>query len=290
MEAFGIGAGVETTRRSARWDRLRGRLPRILILGTVAILALIGLREVVSPEAPPPPAPAPDINVDQAAEDFAQRFAREYLTIDPLRPDARERALASLVPEGLDTDAGVSAGSSAQTVTWTQVAQNQRAAAGGRVIVVAAHIEEREETVYLAVPVLRRDDGSLQMSSYPSFVGPPVVETEADLPDRAEVEDAAVIAMTRRVVENYLARDERLLAADLARKAVISLPPEEMRLVALEEVVWTSGTAKNSEGVLVTVEARDEADTSWTLTYELGVERDAGRPVVSFVETVPTQT
>lgn len=283
------GGGAETTRRSARLEQLKARLPRYLLIGFLAITSLVGLREIVLPEPTPPVPPAPDVSVDQAAEDYAQRFARAYLSFDAARPEARERALYPLVPSELDVDAGFAAQRGSQTIEWTQVAQNQRAAAGGRVIVVTAAIAESAVLVHLAVPISRLGDGSLQLGGYPSLVGPPAIETEAALPDREEVENADVVATARRVVENYLAGDERLLKADLADDAAVSLPPRTYELTGLSDVVWTDGP-RNSEGLLITVEARDEVDSSYRLTYELGIEREAGRPVVSFVETVPTDS
>lgn len=282
--------GFAPHRRSARLERAKGLAPRYLFACFIAVTSLVGLREIVFPEPTPPPPPAPDVAVDQAAEDLAQRFARAYLTYDAARPERRERQLAALLPAELDDDGGFVAERGSQAVAWTQITQNQRAAAGGRVIVVAGAIAGTDELVHLAVPIRRLGDGALQIGGYPSLVGPPAVEIEARLPERVEVEDAAVVATARRVVENYLAGDERLLKADLAADAAVSLPARSYDLTGLVEVLWTGAGPRDSEGVLVTVDAEGEAGESYRLTYELGIEREAGRPVVSFVETVPTIT
>lgn len=279
-------ARLSLERRSARLERVRARLPRIAFVSFLGVTSLVGLREIVLPEGPPAaPAPAA-IEIDNAAEQFGQRFARAYLSFDPARPERRERALAELAPAELDVGAGSMPARGRQTVSWTEVAQNQRAAGGSRVIVVAAAVGGR--VTYLAVPVRRLGDGRLQLGGYPAIVGPPLVATDADLPEREEVADSQVVAAARRAVENYLAGELRLLKADLAPGVAVSLPPKRYRLTALRDMVWTDGT-RDPEGVLVTVDARDSAGSTYVLTYELGIDRRGGRPVVTFIETAPTE-
>ena len=75
--------------------------------------------------------------VDNAAQDFAQRFARAYLTYDAARPGRRERMLRPLVPEDFDPGAGVTPRGH-QEVLWTPDPSNLEAIAGCRLVVVAA--------------------------------------------------------------------------------------------------------------------------------------------------------
>ncbi|MQA76584.1 MAG: hypothetical protein GEU88_20060, partial [Solirubrobacterales bacterium] len=150
-----IAEHVQLVRRSARWDRMRARAPRLLFVGATVILSLLGARELVAPAATSPAA-AVGASVDHRAEDLAQRFARAYLSFDPAQPGARERRLRGLVPDDLELDAGLVA-REPQRVLWTQVAQNQEAIAGGRVIVAAAGVSTQTDPVYLAVPVFRDD-------------------------------------------------------------------------------------------------------------------------------------
>lgn len=273
---------VETVRRSARTERLRARAPRYLFASTAVVLSLLGVRELVSASEATRPT-SPSTSVDHASEDFAQRFARAYLTYDGTRPGTRERALRALVPDELALDAGLVPRGS-QRVLWTQISQNQEAIAGGRVIVVSAGVTTQPGPLYLAVPVYRHGDGEVGLAGYPSLVGPPAV-SRAPVAERDEVDEPEIAAVARRVVANYVSGEAQNLAADLAPGAEDSLPTIELRLRSLEELVWAAGVG--SSAVLATAVVRDPSGTTWTLTYELGIEQSGGRTYVTFIETVP---
>jgi Conjugative transposon protein TcpC len=271
-------------RRSARVERLRARAPRYLLWAFLALTSAVGVREIVSPPEPAAPAARP-AEVDHAAESYAVEFARAYLAFDARRPQERERRLRGLVPDELAPDAGFLPRSGSRHVMWAEVAHVRESAAGGRIVVVAAQTDAEPSPVYLAVPVTRKSNGDLVLTAYPALVGPPAV-ARGELPDREEVDDREVAAVARRVVTNYLAGEPANLAADLLPQAEVSLPPAPLRVRGAAEIAWADGS--ESEAVLVTVEAADEAGASYTLTYELGIERRRGRPYVSFIETVPT--
>lgn len=222
--------------------------------------------------------------VDNASHDFAQRFARAYLTYDSERPGLRERLLAPLVPGDFDAEAGALAANGSQEVLWTQIASNQEAIAGGRVVVVAVGVSTQDEPLYLSVPV-DRVDGAIGLTAYPGLVGPPIV-SRAALLERTELEDRVVLAVVRRAIANYLADELQNLNADLAADAVVSPPTRPLELRSVDDVQWAAG--EGSSAVLVTVTAADERRALWTLTYEIGVAEERGRSVVTFVETVPT--
>ncbi|MQA74688.1 MAG: hypothetical protein GEU88_10175 [Solirubrobacterales bacterium] len=278
-----FGERVQLVRRSARWERVRSRGPHYLFLAATVVVSLVGARELISPDGSAAPSSRLG-GVDHASEDFAQRFARAYLSHDAARPAARERALRGLVPDDLSLDAGLIPRGS-QQVLWTEVAQNQEAIAGGRVIVIATGVSTQPEPFYLGVPVYRAADGAVGLADYPSLVGPPAI-SRAEFAEPDEVEEAPIVAVARRVVANYLALERQNLAADLAPEAEVSLPTRELGLRSVEDVVWADGVG--SSAVLVTVVARDAERLTWTLTYELGITQRAGRPYVTFVETVPT--
>jgi hypothetical protein len=285
MEAGALAKRVFLERRSARWERVRGRLPRALFVAVVSVTCVIGVREIFWPKQAPPAPPAPDVSVDQALEDYAIQFARAYLTYDPAQPEERDRALASLAPAGLE---GGFQPAHAQTVRWATVAQNQEALAGGRIVVVAAKLSIQRSPVYLAVPIERGANGLMRITAYPSLVGPPAIGARAALPQREEVSDPRVVEVTRRVVANYLAGSARNLAADLAPEASVSIPTLRLRLRSVDSVTWADGPS--SGAVVATVEATDGRGGTYTLSYELGVDERDGRVVVTYVETVPTAT
>jgi hypothetical protein len=268
--------------RSVRTQRIRARAPRFLFVCAVAILCVLGLRSIV---APPQTAGTGGgtLVVDNASQDFAQRFARAYLTYDGSQPQLRERALRPLVPEDFDIEVAASSRGS-QRVLWTQVASNQEAIAGGRVVVVAAGVSTQDQPIYLSVPV-SRVDGAIGLTAYPSIVGPPISSRTA-LPERVEVEDRETLVVTRRAIANYLAGARQNLEADLAAGVVVSAPSRPLQLRSVDDVQWAAG--EGSSAVLVTLKAADGDKPLWTLTYEIGVDRERGRVVVTFIETVPT--
>jgi hypothetical protein len=283
----GVGERVVLVRRSARLERLRALSPRYLFVAVLAITSLVGLRELISPEKAPVPSRAPGA-ADYALEDFAQGFARAYLTYDAARPQVRERALRPYLPEELDAGAGLMPPErGSRSVEWVRVAQNQEALAGGRIVVVAAGMGGEPAPTYLAVPVARTSEGAITLTGYPSVVGPPTI-ARSELGAREEVQDREVLAVAERVVRNYLAGERADLEADLALDAAVAIPVQRFEVQSVDDLAWAAGP--DSGAVLATVSARGEAGGLWTLTYELGVDRRRGRVVVSFIETVANAT
>jgi hypothetical protein len=272
-------------RLGARCARWRSRAPRLLATAAVLTLCLLGLRDLVAPRSATRAA-GPVAAVDAPSEEFAVEFARAYLTYDARRPERRERALAPFLPTELDRDAGLTPQGS-QEVLWTEVASNQRALAGGRVITVAAQTTRQPTPLYLAVTV-RHDPGRpVSLVGYPSFVGAPSVEVEPAAVERDPVEDPAVVEVVGRVVRNYVGGEAANLDADLTDDAVVTLPTLALQVASVDQVLWT-GQGPESGAVLASVTATDAAGSSYRLTYELGlVFRD--RPYVDFVQVIPTQ-
>jgi len=285
MEAAAISDRIERARRSSRAERLRARGPRYVFVGAVAVLALVGLRELVVghpvPAAPKPPLGAQDV----AMEGFATEFARAYLTYDGQDLESREDRLASFVPTYLGPDAGFTPAGGSQLVLWAHAAQNQEAIAGGRIVTVAVQTDTHSAPVYLAVPVERQGGKELTLAGYPSFVGPPAAATAVDEPTYEKVVDPALEEMAIRVVTNYLSRSAANLQADLSQDAAVSLPTAPLQLSSASEVVWADGP--NGAAVLVSVEASDEAGGAYSLVYELGVANQGERWYAQWIEVVP---
>ena len=284
-----IGGSVAITRErlDARWARWRSRLPRFALMGAVLILSLVGLRDLI---APPQPVRGGgrEAAPDAAADDFALQFARAYLSYDAAKPERRERTLAAFLPSNFDPDGGFSPAEGSQSVLWAEVASNQPALAGGRVITVAAQTSSQAQPVYLAITV-RHDAGRpLELVDYPSFVGAPSVVREPRTVERGSVEGPAVVEVASRVVRNYLAGQVENLDADLTPAAVVTVPTIALQVESVDQVVWT-GQGPDSGAVLVTVTALDGAGGTYRLTYELGVVVRE-RPYVDFVQVIPTDT
>lgn len=278
--ASAIAHGVQSVRRA----RLAAAAPRYLATAALLVFLALGLRAAFFAPAPPQP-PAPPAVADAPSRDFALQFARAYLSYNAERPGARARALAPFLPEGLDSGAGFFAAAGERRVRWAQVASDQRALAGGRVITVAAAVSTQRAPVYLAVTVRHRRGRGLVLVGYPAFVGAPAVDTSTAPPSRSEVEDPALRAVIERVIRNYLAGSAPNLAADLSADAEVTLPTLALRARSLDQLVWAAGPG--SGAVLATLTANDPGGATYTLAYELGVTYRE-RPYVDFIEVIPT--
>jgi Conjugative transposon protein TcpC len=270
--------------QGVRGARLRAAAPRYLAAGAVLLFVALGLRTVLWPVAAPVP-PRPPASADAPSEDFALQFARAYLGYDASRPGLRARALAAFVPQGLESGVGFFAASGSQRVLWAEVASDQPALLGGRVIVVAAGISTQRAPLYLAVTVRHPAGRGLALLGYPAFVGAPSVDV-ASLPAAGEeVADRAVTEVAKRVIRNYLAGSAQNLRADLTSNASVTLPTLSLALQSVDQVAWIGRAG--SGAVLVTVTASDRDGASYRLAYELGVAYRE-RPYVDFIEVVPT--
>jgi hypothetical protein len=257
---------VRLEARSLRALRWRARLPRLLALGCVALLALAGLRAALAPTAAPPTAQGPTAGADQAVQSFAEGFARAYLSWDPDDPELREQRLSAFLSQALDSDGGFSPSGLAREVNWTAVVAERRAVRATTVVVVA---EVDRELVYLAVPVDRDERGFMSVAAYPALVGAPASNADIEPPAEEELEDSELRAVCERAVRNYLAGERRNLAADLADGAVVSLPARSLRVDSVESVTWVAPGRR----VAVQLQAEQTGGTQWTLRYELDVMR-----------------
>ena len=282
-------SGSQRARWGARWqgpraERLRAAAPRYLATAALGVLVLVGLRALLWPAQPPPPAPPP-ATADAPSEDFALRFARAYLTYDAARPALRARALAPFLPASIDREAGFFAASGSQRVLWAEVASDQPALIGGRVITVAAQLSTQPAPAYLAVTVRHPAGRPLQLLGYPSFVGAPSVSATAGPAPGETVSDPAVAEVAKRVIRNYLARSAENLRADLIAGAAVTLPTVALALQGVDQLTWVGHPG--SGAVLITVAAADSRGATYTLAYELGIAYRE-RPYVDFIEVIPT--
>jgi hypothetical protein len=225
-------------RRSAARARLAAIAPRVLALLALALLAALGLRDLVAPAAAPAPAPI----VVQPAEDLgaravAEAFARAYLAWDPGDPGDRSRALQKLAARDLGEGAGLRppAGGPGQTVGWTAVLADRLGPGGTRVITVAADTSAGPR--YLDVPVTREPGGALVVAADPALVGAPRGDPGRALREEEPIEDPALVVVVRRAVANYLTGDRDNLLADLAPGAAIVMPAA-LRGIQVGEVTW----------------------------------------------------
>ena len=266
--------------REALWVvRLRARLPRLAVLALALVLCAVGVRSLLSP---PPASPARLTSAPVtpiAAEGFAERFARVYLSAEDDR-GGRAQQLAALTSPDVDLGAGALTGDEGQ-VAWSAVVSAHRV--GSRRVTVVVEAGSRDGVVDLAVPVAWDREGRMVVPAAPALVGPPLTTTKAMAPVERDVEDAQLQAVCERVVRNYLAGDGQDLQADLAPGARVSLPGLGLRLQRVNEVTWASASR-----VALNVDAARTAGESVALRYELAVLRSAGRWLVTSVVVNPT--
>jgi hypothetical protein len=270
---------------SLRRARHSARLPRYLASAVLLVLLALGIRAAFFAPAAATLAPPPRAAADPPSEDFALQFARAYLSYDAARPGARTRALAPFLGQRLSEGAGLVPSHGSQRVEWAEVASDQRALAGGRLITVAARVSTQRLPLYLAIDV-RHDRGApLELLGYPALVGAPAIAATAPPPSREALSDPAVAEVVDRVLRNYLSGAGPDLKADLSPDAEVTLPTRRLALEEVSELLWLDGPG--SGAVLATLSASDRSGTAYTLTYELGIAyRD--RPYVDFIEVVPT--
>jgi hypothetical protein len=278
---------IEELRRSVRRSRLAARAPRHLLSAAALVLLALGLKTIFFPPAPATATPRPAATADAPSEDLALRFARVYLTYDAADPAAREAALRPYLPNGLAADAGFTAAHGSRRVLWEDVASDQSALAGGRIVTIAAGVSGAAAPLFLAVGVRHEVGRPLSILGYPSLVGAPALATTAPEAPRQAVSDPEVTEVIERVLRNYLAGSAPDLRADLTDDAQVTLPTVSLHVSQVSGIEWLAGPG--SDAVLATVTAEGREGDTYTLTYELGIARRE-RPYVDFIEVVPTRS
>ncbi len=260
--------------------------PRYLL--SVAAVAGLAASARFAIDPPRPPAAvaehipaAPDL----AAEGFAVRFARSYLTWNGAEPQAHEDALAAFAGSGIEPGAGLQPPASGeQRVESAEVVQERELAPGEHVYTVAAQTDDAG-LLYLTVSVVRSAEGSLALAGYPAFVGAPAsgpAQTQAQAHLR-EVGEPALATVVERALRNYLAASASELAADLTASAHVSLPAVALTLESVQRLDWAPAPGT----VLAVVAATDARGARYTLAYELDIARVQGRWEVAAIQMDP---
>jgi Conjugative transposon protein TcpC len=266
--------------------RLMARVPRLLAGAAAVVLILAGLRTVVFG------APAPKIerfyeptSNNIGTEAFAEAFARTYLTWNGSSAvQAYDQSLARYNPQFADGQ-GVQPSNTPERVSWASVVQDQSSALkGSRIVTVELQLVPGDRTVYLAVPVNRAQNGTLAITTWPSLVGAPAVQSVPTIPSLTAVTDPHLITVVTRAITNYLAGDQNDLQADLASGTQITYPPQQLKVSGPPVSVQSTGPG----GVLITIRATDAQGAAYTLAYEVGVELTE-RWYVNSIEVIPNQ-
>ncbi|HWH11251.1 MAG TPA: conjugal transfer protein [Solirubrobacteraceae bacterium] len=278
------GARVRLETRAFWRVRASASLTRWVLYGVAGIGIIATARFAIAPPRPPAAHLARVAVPDPGAEGFAILFARRYLTWSAAAPAAHAAGLTAFVNAATDPDLGLGqpAGGS-QHVAWAEVVQARVGGPGEHVYTVAVDTGATQLT-YLSVDVVRAADGALRLGRYPALVGPPAIAPAAGLGGGGvgAVDDPSLSAVIGRALRNYLAGSSANLAADLAPGTVVSTPTVALGVDEIQTL-----RVELDGAVLATVVAHDAEGTSFTLTYELGVVRTAGRWLITAIQTDP---
>ncbi len=285
MSSIRSNARVRITRRPlwrirAAWAASRYLLYALAVAGLAA-----SARFAIAPPRPSAvSAVRPSFEgADRGAEAFAALFARRYLTWNAADPQGSMHSLASFVGPGMEPGAGlVLPQAGEQTVTWVDVVQAREPEQGVHVYTVAAQTDTAG-LLYLTVGVVRETGGSLALTGYPAFVGPPASGPAVIGPHGDEVTEPALETVVSRALRNYLADAPDELAADLSSDAHVSPPGLPLTLESIQRLDWAEG----ADSVLAVVHAADGRGTQYLLAYELDVSREQGRWEITAVQMDP---
>lgn len=266
----------EPVRLSLSGVQWRARSPRVAFMVACAVLSLLGMRSLTAARpAASVAAPAPALAVPDG---FAEGFARAFLTT---RDSERQRE-AALKVYGYMADDG-EGGPVTRRPLWTAAVADHAGVRGFRVVTVLA--DDGHNRWYLAVSVATDRSGQRYVPVAPALVGPPAVPSRPVAPAEMEVDDPSLREVVTRVVRHYLARDAFDLAADLAPRAAVTLPPTTTHLVEVGLVTWVSRPSR----VAVAVTVAGLGDAQLALRYELEVVRVGGRWLVHSVQVNPLE-
>lgn len=249
--------------------RWQARAPRLAVFALVGLLALIGLRAVLTgtPGTLPRlrPAPAPRREADPGG--FAEAFVRSYLTYDSAHQDAHASALRPFLVGDVDPDAGISPDpNSSSRVLWTAVAGETRNGPAHTLVTVATALSGQGSLTYVAVPIARKGPDGLVVDRYPALVGAPRVASGYQPPTESDISDPALAAVVKRALANYIAGATDNLHADLDRGATATPPPQRLELEGIDSI-----TQAGPDRVAAQLVARSPRGDTYTLRYELAV-------------------
>jgi hypothetical protein len=272
---------VDSSSQSMARVRWSARAPRLALLAVCAVLTAVGLRTVLATPAPAARTePARTSPAHLEAQAVAEEFARAYLSSDRGTDAQRRATLGRLAPAVAqaerDDPLPAAAGSH---VLWSAVLGDQPTPGGDRVTVL---VETDRGATALVVDTQTTAQG-VTVTGFPAVVGPPRGST-VQPPDGEAVDDGRLSSTIGRALGNYLAGRSGDLVADLLPGAVVSVPAQPLRLIAIDDLVW----AGPGRSVRAEVRAQLSGAGELRLAYEIGVARRAGRWFVSWIGSSQT--
>lgn len=195
------------------------RILRVLLVGVLVVLLLLGVRDLLRPFVPflasrqPPAANPAAAYPREGAEAFAIRFALAYETYDGAHPSARQKALAPYLADGADLAMGWDGNGKQSALQGLPSGIDVRDAHQAQVTV--AVLIDNGRWVYLSVPVIA-DRGAFAIAAAPALVPPPgkATSTQPNL-DLNFQKDSALSTQLRSSATTFFSAYARSSTTDL---------------------------------------------------------------------------
>jgi hypothetical protein len=242
---------------------------RVALWVLVAVLLFRGLATIVAPADPVRrTSAARDGVVDNASAAFAVRFARAYLA-DPSAP-----ALTPFMVAGAQVGTGIPPRADGAEVAQAEVTATQELGDGRAVLTVACELRDAR-TLFLAVPIARKEAGEVAALGAPSIVAAPGVAGGASErprplagPDAGEIQ-----ALVAKFMPEFLAAPAPAdLSYLMAPGSVVQPLAGAFELRSLSSVRQLGSEEGRRRAVLATIRVSDPASGAlYPLAYRLEV-------------------
>lgn len=277
-----IGDTVRVSSSNIR-SLLRG-IGRVALWVTVALLLVRGIGAVLANPARESSTPRAEIGGEGAADAFAVRFARTYLT------DPSPSALVPYLAGGTSVPAGSPPLGAGSEVAQAEVAGTQNLGGGRAILTVACELRDAR-TLYLAVPIARSGAGEVAALGAPSIVAAPAVAgVGAQRPQPLAGSGAAAIAsLVGRFLPAYLSSTSpAALSYLLAPGATVTPLGGELSLLAISNLSQIGSGEGPRRTVIASASVRDTASgVTYRLAYRLSVVRQGRWYLAAVQGTLP---
>ncbi|MGB7686744.1 MAG: conjugal transfer protein [Solirubrobacterales bacterium] len=242
---------------------------RVALWVLVAVLLFRGLATIVAPADPVQHVSgAGDGVIDNASAAFAVRFARAYLA------DPSARALAPFLVAGAQVGSGIPPRGGGAEVAQAEVSATQELGDGRAVLTVACELRDAR-TLFLAVPIVRKEAGEVAALGAPSIVAAPGLAGGAnERPQPLAGPDAGAIqALARKFMPEFLAaRAPADLSYLLAPGSIVQPLAGAFELRALSSVSQLGSGEGPRRAVLARIRVSDPVSGAlYPLAYRLEV-------------------
>jgi hypothetical protein len=272
-----VSTKVRSTNSSVR-SLLRG-FGRVAIWTALGLLLIRGVLAEPSTSAPAPSGASSGVDPNSAA--FAVRFARSYLA------DPSKDRLDPFLAEGATIGIGRPPASETADVAQAEVSESRELGDGRSILTVACELRDAR-TLYVAVPIVRKEAGEVAALGAPSIVaGPGTAGVDSnERPQPPAGSDASAIqALVAKFLPEYIAAsDGGSLSYLLAPGATVQPLGGAVALVGVTGVTQLGSGEGPRRTVLAAARVSDAASgATYPVVYRLELVK-GGRWYVESVE------